>query len=57
MYRRDLRPAFRRFPVWLLMLMIGVTLPFYIIAGAVAGAFDRYNDWWDELANAWNIQD
>jgi hypothetical protein len=57
MKRCDLRPLFRNFPIWLLMLMVLATLPLYLIAGAVAGAWDRYNDWWDELAKAWSIQD
>jgi hypothetical protein len=57
MKRCDLRPSFRKFPIWILMCMVAITLPFYLIAGAVAGAWDRYNDWWDELGNAWNLQD
>jgi hypothetical protein len=57
MKRSDLRPMFRRLPRLVLIGMVGVTLPLFIVAGAMVGAFDRYNDWWDELGRAWYIQD
>ena len=55
--RSDLRPRYQKWPRLVLLGMVAVTLPVYLLAGAIAGAWDRANDWWAELVDTWDMQD
>ena len=57
MKRSDLRPAFRRLPRFVLLAYVVLALPFFLVLGAILGAFEHYNNWWDELGNTWTMQD
>jgi hypothetical protein len=52
-----LRPAFRRLPRFVLLAYVVLALPFFLVLGAILGAFEHYNNWWDELGNTWTMQD
>ena len=56
MKRSDLRPAFRRLPRVVLLLGVVLALPFFLVLGAILGAFELYDNWCDELRNMWTIE-
>ena len=57
MKRSDLIPVFRRLPRVVLLAGVVLALPFFLVLGAILGAFELYNNWWDELGNMWTLQD